>query len=70
MAYSRPVSALPLTFNKLAVCVLLPVSPTAVVVTIFSVKYDGDVPFGNSKVSLTRLASIGAVPLLFLLLKG
>ncbi len=63
-------SALSLPFEQLAVCVLLSASPAAVLVTIFSVKYDGDVPFGNSMVTLTTLASIGTFPLIFLLLKG
>lgn len=61
-------STLSLPFEQLAVCVLLSASPAAVLVTIFSVKYDGDVPFGNSMVTLTTLASIGTFPLLFLLL--
>ncbi len=64
------VSTFSLPFEQLAVCVAISASPAAVLVTIFTVKYDGDVPFENSMVTLTTLTSIGTFPPLFFLLKG
>ena len=62
-------SALSLPLDQLAICTLLSGMPAAVLVTIFSVKYEGDDIFSNSIVSFTTLASIGTVPLLSFLLK-
>jgi predicted permease len=61
--------ALSLPVDQLAICTLLSGMPAAVLVTIFSVKYDGDDVLSNSIVSVTTLASIGTVPLLSFLLK-
>ncbi len=60
--------ALGLTQDQLTVCVLQAAMPTAVLVTIFSVKYEADPVFSNGIVSLTTLAGMGTIPLLFLLL--
>lgn len=62
-------SALGLTRDQLAVCILQAAMPTAVLVTIFSVQYDADPVFSNAIVSLTTLAGVGAIPILFFLLK-
>jgi predicted permease len=61
--------ALGLTQDQLKICVLQSAMPTAVLVTIFSVKYDADPVFSNAIVSLTTLAGMGTIPVLFLLLK-
>lgn len=61
--------ALGLTRDQLAICVLLSAMPTAVLVTVFSVKYDADPVFSNAIVSLTTLAGMGTIPVLFFLLK-
>jgi len=61
--------ALGLTRDQLAVCVLQSAMPTAVLVTIFSVKYDADPVFSNAIVSLTTLACMGSIPVLFFLLQ-
>jgi predicted permease len=58
-----------LTQDQLAICVLQSAMPTAVLVTIFSVKYDADPVFSNAIVSLTTLACMGTIPVLFFLLK-
>ncbi len=55
--------------GHLAVCILLSAMPTAVLVTIFSVKYDADPVFSNAIVSLTTLAGMGSIPVLFFLLR-
>jgi len=62
--------ALGLNPDSLAVCVLQTASPAAVLVTVFSVKYDADPVFSNAIVSLTTLASMGTIPILFLLLRS
>ena len=62
-------SALGLTRDQLAVCILQAAMPTAVLVTIFSVQYDADPVFSNAIVSLTTLAGVGAISILFFLLK-
>lgn len=61
--------ALDLNREQLAVCVLQAAVPTAVLVTIFSVQYDADPVFSNAIVSLTTLAGMGVIPVLFFLLK-
>jgi predicted permease len=61
--------ALGVTRDQLEVCVLQSAMPTAVLVTIFSVKYDADPVFSNAIVSLTTLAGMGTIPFLFLLLR-
>ncbi len=61
--------ALGLTRDQLAVCILQSAMPTAVLVTIFSVKYNADPVFSNAIVSLTTLACMGAIPVLFFLLQ-
>ncbi len=53
---------LSLTREQAAVCILQAAMPTGVLVTVFSVKYEGDVAFSNALVSLTTLASIATVP--------
>jgi hypothetical protein len=58
-----------LTHDQLAICVLEAAMPTAVLVTIFSVQYDADPVFSNAIVSLTTLACMGTIPVLFFLLK-
>ena len=58
-----------LTHDQLAVCILLSAMPTAVLVTVFSVNYKADPVFSNAIVSLTTLASMGTIPVLFFLLK-
>ena len=55
--------------DQLAVCILQSAMPTAVLVTIFSVKYEADPVFSNAIVSLTTLAGMGSIPVLFFLLK-
>lgn len=55
--------------DQLAISILQSAMPTAVLVTVFSVKYKADDVFSNSIVSLTTLASIGTIPLLFLILE-
>ncbi len=62
--------ALGLHRDSLAVCVLQTASPAAVLVTVFSVKYEADPVFSNAIVSLTTLASMGTIPVLFLLLRA
>jgi malate permease and related proteins len=57
-----------LTRDQLAICVLQSAMPTAVLVTVFSVKYDADPAFSNAIVSLTTLACMVTIPLLFFLL--
>jgi malate permease and related proteins len=59
--------ALGLTRDQLEVCILQSAMPTAVLVTIFSVKYEADPVFGNAIVSLTTLACMGTIPILFFL---
>ena len=61
--------ALGLTREQRDICVLQSAMPTAVLVTIFSVKYEADPVFSNAIVSLTTLAGMGTIPLLFLLLQ-
>ena len=61
--------ALGLTHDQLAICVLQSAMPAAVLVTIFSVQYDADPVFSNAIVSLTTLACMGTIPVLFYLLK-
>lgn len=61
--------ALGVTRDQLEICVLQSAMPTAVLVTIFSVKYEADPVFSNAIVSLTTLAGMGTIPALFLLLK-
>ena len=61
--------ALGLTRDQVAVCVMQSAMPAAVLVTIFSVKYEADPVFSNAIVSLTTLAGMGTIPLLLLLLK-
>lgn len=61
--------ALGLTRDQSAVCILQSAMPTAVLVTIFSVKYEADPVFSNAIVSLTTLAGVGTIPVLFFLLK-
>jgi hypothetical protein len=58
-----------LSGDPLAVCVLQAAMPTAVLVTIFSVQYEADPVFSNALVSLTTLASMGTIPVLFFLLR-
>ncbi|MHB8771622.1 MAG: AEC family transporter [Syntrophales bacterium] len=60
--------ALGLTGDERVVCVLQSAMPAAVLVTIFSVKYDADPAFSNAIVSLTAIAGIATIPALFLLL--
>ncbi len=57
------------TRDQLEICVLQSAMPAAVLVTIFSVKYNADPVFSNAIVSFTTLAGMGTIPLLFLLLK-
>jgi predicted permease len=61
--------ALGLTRDQLEICALQSAMPTAVLVTIFSVKYEADPAFSNAIVSLTTLAGMGTIPVLFFLLK-
>lgn len=61
--------ALGLSQDQLEICVLQSAMPTAVLVTIFSVKYEADPVFSNAIVSLTTLAGMGTIPVLFLLLR-
>lgn len=61
--------ALGLTRDQLGVCILQSAMPTAVLVTIFSVKYEADPVFSNAIVSLTTLVGMGTIPVLFFLLK-
>jgi predicted permease len=61
--------ALGLSREQLAVCILQAATPTAVLVTIFSVQYEADPVFSNAIVSLTTLACMGVIPVLFFLLK-
>jgi malate permease and related proteins len=61
--------ALGLTRDQREICVLQSAMPTAVLVTIFSVKYDADPAFSNAIVSLTTLAGMGTIPVLYFLLK-
>ena len=58
-----------LASDQLAICVLQSAMPAAVLVTIFSVQYDADPVFSNAIVSLTTLACMGTIPVLFFLLK-
>ncbi|MEW6672726.1 MAG: AEC family transporter [Thermodesulfobacteriota bacterium] len=51
--------------DQIGICVLQSAMPTGVLVTIFSIKYEGDPPFSNALVSLTTLLSIALIPLLF-----
>lgn len=62
-------SVLALASDQLAISILQSAMPTAVLVTVFSMKYKGDAVFSTSIVSLTTMASIGTIPLLFLLLR-
>jgi len=55
--------------EQLAICVLQAATPTAVLVTVFSVQYEADPVFSNALVSLTTLACMGVIPVLFFLLK-
>jgi malate permease and related proteins len=57
------------TRDQREICVLQSAMPTAVLVTIFSVKYDADPVFSNAIVSLTTLAGMGTIPFLFFLLR-
>jgi predicted permease len=61
--------ALGLSRDQLAVGILQSAMPTAVLVTIFSVKYEADPVFSNAIVSLTTLVGMGTIPVLFFLLK-
>jgi predicted permease len=61
--------ALGMTRDQREICVLQSAMPTAVLVTIFSVKYDADPVFSNAIVSLTTLAGMATIPVLFFLLK-
>jgi len=54
--------------EELIICILLSAMPTAVLVSVFAITYDGDEIFSNSIVSLTTLASIGTIPLISLVL--
>jgi predicted permease len=56
-------------YEQLEVCVLQRAMPMAVLVTIFSVKYDADPFFCSAVVSLTTLVSMGSIPVLVFLLK-
>ena len=51
-------------YEQLEVCVLQSAMPTAVLVMIFSVKYDADPLFCSAMVSLTTLVSMGSIPVL------
>jgi malate permease and related proteins len=57
-----------LSRDQMAVCILQSAMPTAVLVTVFSVRYEADPAFSNAMVSLTTLACLGTVPVLFFLL--
>jgi predicted permease len=61
--------ALGLNREQLAICVLQAATPAAVLVTVFSVQYEADPVFSNAIVSLTTLAGMGVIPVLFFLLK-
>jgi hypothetical protein len=61
--------SLGLTREQLAICVLQAAMPTAVLVTVFSVQYEADPVFSNAIVSLTTLAGMGVIAVLFLLLQ-
>ncbi|MEW6334388.1 MAG: AEC family transporter [Thermodesulfobacteriota bacterium] len=61
--------ALGLNQEQVAICVLQAAMPTAVLVTVFSVQYEADPVFSNAVVSLTTLACMGVIPVLFFLLK-
>ena len=61
--------ALGLNREQLAICILQSAVPTAVLVTVFSVQYEADPVFSNAIVSLTTLAGMGVIPVLFFLLK-
>jgi predicted permease len=56
-------------YEQQEVCVLQLGMSTAVLVTIFSLKYEADPVFSNAIVSLTTLVCMGAVQILFFLLK-
>jgi hypothetical protein len=62
-------SCMSMKYEQLEVCVLQSATPTAVLVTIFSVKYDADPFFCSAIVSLTTLVSMGSIPALFFPLK-
>ena len=61
-------TSLGLNGDQLAICILQPPPPAAVLVTIFSVKYEADPVFSNAIVSLSTLAGMGSIPVLFYLL--
>jgi len=61
-------TSLGLNGDQLAICILQTASPAAVLVTIFSVKYEADPVFSNAIVSLSTLAGMGSIPVLFYLL--
>jgi predicted permease len=61
--------ALGLDREQLSICILQAATSTAVLVTIFSVQYEADPVFSNAIVSLTTLAGMGVIPVLFFLLK-
>lgn len=54
--------------EQTAVCILQAAMPTGVLVTVFSVKYEGDAVFSNALVSLSTLASMASVPLILWIL--
>jgi malate permease and related proteins len=56
--------ALSLSGEQTAICMLQAAMATGVLVSVFSVKYEGDVVFSNALVSLTTLGSIVTVPML------
>lgn len=61
--------SLDLQRDPFAICVLQSAMPTAVLVTVFSVQYEADPVYSNAVVSLTTLAGMGVIPVLFFLLK-
>jgi predicted permease len=62
-------SCMSMKYEQLEVCVLQLAMSTAVLVTIFSLKYEADPVFSNAIVSLTTLVCMGTIPILFFLLK-
>ncbi len=58
--------ALGLSGDERVICVLQAAMPAAVLVTIFSVKYEADPVFSSAIVSLTTIAGVATIPALFL----
>jgi len=55
--------------DQMGICILQSAMPTGVLVTVFSLKYQGAPAFSNALVSMTTLLSIALIPLLFVWLR-